>query len=133
MMNRVFRPVVMALAIAVTAASAGAQSQAATNLTGNWLFSVVTENGTGTPTVVLKQTGDSLSGTYESPRMGMVALKGVVTGKTFTFAFVTQGGTTLTFTGTIEDKDNLKGDVDYDGQGGALFTAARKKGEGAKQ
>jgi hypothetical protein len=99
----------------------------ATDLTGNWTFAVVTENGTGTPAVTIKQQGDSLSGTYESSRMGALAFKGRVKDKTFTFDVNTSGGTTLSFKGVIVDDDHLKGDVDFGGQGGATFTGERRR------
>ncbi|BAH38090.1 MAG TPA: hypothetical protein DGD08_06580 [Gemmatimonas aurantiaca] len=99
----------------------------ATDLTGNWTFAVVTENGTGTPAVVMKQQGDSLSGTYESSRMGALAFKGSVKDKAFTFVVNTSGGTALTFRGTIVDDDHVKGDVDFAGQGGATFTGERRR------
>lgn len=119
------RPAIIALALATSAVALVAQTAA--SLTGTWSFAVVTENGTGTPTVILKQQGDSLSGTYESGRMGVLPLKGTVKGKDFTFALSTQGGATLTFKGTIVDDDHVKGDVDFGGQGGASFTGERKK------
>ena len=107
-------------------ATAGAQ-RIATDLTGSWLFSVVTENGTGTPIVVLRQTGDSLSGTYESSRMGKLEFKGLVKDKGFEFTIVTEGGANLIFTGEIVDADHVKGDVDFGGMGGATFTGERRK------
>ncbi len=99
----------------------------ATDLTGNWNYKVVTENGTGTPTVTMRQKGDSLSGTYESARMGALPFKGTVKGKTFTFAVSTSGGATLTFNGTIVSDDAVNGEVDFGGQGGATFSGERKK------
>jgi len=99
----------------------------ATDLTGTWNYKVVTENGTGTLTVTLRQTGDSLSGTYESARMGALPFKGTVKGKTFTFAVNTAGGATLTFNGTIVTDDAVSGEVDFGGQGGATFSGERKK------
>jgi hypothetical protein len=124
------RWVLQAAAVAGVVASAATTLVAqrlATNLTGNWNFQVVTENGTGTPTVTMKHTGDSLSGTYESARMGALPFKGTVKDKSFTFAVSTSGGATLTFNGTIVDNDTVKGDVDFGGQGGATFSGARKK------
>lgn len=120
------RTAIVALALALPAAGLVAQ-RVATDLTGNWAFAVVTENGTGTPAVVLKQKGDSLSGTYESSRMGLLQLKGAVKGNAFTFAIEASGGTMLTFKGTIVDADHIKGDVDFAGQGSASFTGERKK------
>ena len=104
-----------------------AQQQRATDLTGSWTFSVVTENGTGTPAVTIKQQGDSLTGTYESSRMGALPFKGRVKDNSFTFDVNTSGGTTLSFTGTIVDADHVKGEVDFAGEGGATFTGERRR------
>lgn len=121
-------PRILVIATAVSLLSgATLAAQRLVDLSGNWNFKVVTENGTGTPTVTMKQTGDSLSGTYESARMGSLPFKGVVKGSTFTFAVNTSGGATLTFNGTIVDNDNVKGEVDFGGQGGATFSGERKK------
>ena len=109
----------------MAAVSLSAQRLAAT-LSGNWAYEVVTENGTGMPTVVMTQTGDSLTGSYTSGRMGTLPFKGSVKGQTFTFAVNTSGGATLTFHGTIVDADHVKGDVDFGGQGGATFSGTRK-------
>jgi hypothetical protein len=123
-MRSVLRSVIVA-AVAVTALTAAAPRQAV-DLTGTWNYAVVTENGTGTPTVTMKQAGDSLTGTYESGRMGVLAFKGAVKGKEFTFAVTTGGGTVLTFKGLIVDNDHVEGDVDFGGQGSAAFTGVRK-------
>jgi hypothetical protein len=117
---------VAAIAAAIPSVSLVAQ-RIAVDLTGTWAFSVVTENGTGTPTVVISQKGDSLTGSYESARMGQVAFKGFVKDNAFTFDVNTSGGATLTFKGVIVDADHVKGDVDFGGQGGATFTGERKK------
>lgn len=129
-MFRSLRPAAIATALsfatAISATTLVAQ-RLVTDLTGTWNFKVVTENGTGTPTVTIKQTGDSLSGTYESGRMGIIPFKGTVKGNDFTFALNTSGGATLTFVGTIVNDSTVKGDVDFGGQGGATFTGERKK------
>jgi len=114
--------------IAAATLTAGALvAQRVADLTGIWSFKVVTENGTGTPTVTMKQTGDSLSGTYESARMGSLPFKGTVKGSSFVFAVNSGGGATLTFNGTIVDADHIKGEVDFGGQGGATFEGERRK------
>lgn len=122
---RALTPLFAIAAVSVAAVSLSAQRLAAT-LTGTWAYEVVTENGTGTPTVVMTQTGDSLTGSYTSGRMGTLPFKGRVKGQTFTFAVNTSGGATLTFQGTIVDADHVKGDVDFGGQGGATFSGTRK-------
>jgi hypothetical protein len=129
-MFALLRPAVVAMALSavtiVSASSLVAQRLVA-DLTGTWNFKVVTENGTGTPSVTIRQQGDSISGTYESGRMGTLPFKGAVKGNTFVFAVNTSGGATLTFNGTIVDNDNVAGNVDFGGQGGATFTGERKK------
>ncbi|MCE2902117.1 MAG: hypothetical protein ACK6DP_06835 [Gemmatimonas sp.] len=116
-----------AVVAAALAAPVALVAQRAIDLTGTWAFAVVTENGTGTPTVTIKQQGDSLSGTYESGRMGIIPFKGTVKDSTFTFALNTGGGATLTFTGVLVNANSVKGDVDFGGQGGATFTGERKR------
>lgn len=125
-MHRIFRPLAIACIVSLPAVTLVAQRIAA-DLTGTWNFKVVTENGTGTPTVTMKQQGDSLSGTYESARMGALPFKGTVKNDSFAFAVNTSGGATLTFNGTIVDADHVKGDVDFGGQGGATFEGERRK------
>lgn len=97
------------------------------NLTGVWAFEVVTENGTGTPTVTLKQEGDKLTGTYESTR-GTRPIDGTVKGNTVTFTAKSPqpGGVDLLFTGTLSSKDTMSGTADFSGQGSATFTGVRK-------
>ena len=119
------RAIVFAVA-SLVAVTASAQ-RVAFNLTGTWLFAVVTDNGTGTPTVTIKQTGDSLSGTYESARMGALPFKGVVKDSTFQFAIVTEGGAALTFKGNIRNAENLEGELDMAGMGSATFKGTKKK------
>lgn len=119
------RSVIVAVAVAISAAGAGAQRVLA-DLTGKWTFSVVTENGTGTPAVTLKQEGEKLTGTYSSPRMGERAISGTVKGDSLRFALI-GGEVELTFAGVVVDADHLRGMVDFAGQGGAAFTAVRAK------
>lgn len=123
------QPVRTVLVVAALTASASVlvAQHRATDLTGTWTYAVVTENGTGTPTVTMKQQRDSISGTYESSRMGALPFKGTVKDRSFTFVVNTSGGTALTFGGTIIDDDHVKGDVDFAGQGGATFTGERRK------
>jgi len=105
-----------------------AQSSTSVDLTGKWLFTVNTDGGSGTPTVTLTQKGDSLTGHYSSQMLGEAELKGSV--KDGKFSFTLQGnvqGTavTVTYTGTIESKDALKGSVDLGGMASGTFTAKR--------
>lgn len=111
------------------AAAQGQQPEKKTDLTGKWLFSVTSDAGTGTPTVSLKQKGDTLTGHYSSEALGEAELKGTVTGQKFTFTFnVDLQGTALkmTYAGTMEGADALKGTVDFGGMASGTFTAKRQ-------
>jgi hypothetical protein len=104
------------------------QAQQPPDVSGRWAFSVVTENGTGTPTVVLKQEGEKITGTYESPRLGVRQIEGTIKGREI--RFVLSGGGTgdapvLTFTGVVVGSDEMKGDLEMGGMGSATFTAER--------
>ena len=60
---RVLTVVVFALGLLVPA-HLGAQ---ATNVTGEWAFTVTTDQGGGTPTITFKQDGEKLTGKYVGP------------------------------------------------------------------
>ena len=119
---------VVALAVVVLTARGSAQS-GKIDVTGKWLFSVQTDAGTGTPTVTLKQDGENLTGHYSSATLGEADLTGTLKGKDIKFAFkVDAQGTALdiTYSGTVEDKDSIKGEVDLGGLGKGTFTAKRQ-------
>jgi hypothetical protein len=124
--------VVLASAMAllpVTAAAQGEKSEKKADVTGKWLFSVTTDAGTGTPTVTLKQTGDSLSGHYSSQTLGEAELKGTFKDQKigFSFSVEVQGTTiTVTYSGTMETSDSMKGTVDLGGMASGTFTAKRQ-------
>lgn len=103
-------------------------AQQAPNVTGKWAFSVVTENGTGTPTVTLKQDGEKLTGTYESPRLGVRQIEGTIKGRDVRFVLANgEGGDSpvLTFIGVVVGTNEMKGELDMGGMGSATFTAKR--------
>lgn len=117
---------VLATIVLVPSTSA---AQDKTDLTGKWLFTVTTDAGTGTPTVTLKQQGDSLTGHYSSQLLGEADLKGTVKDNKLAFTFRTEvQGTAVvvSYTGTVESKDALKGSVDIGGAATGTFTAKRQ-------
>jgi hypothetical protein len=114
-------------------AAAGVASISAQNskidVTGTWAFTVQTDAGGGTPTVTLKQDGEKVTGHYSSQNLGEADLTGTVKGREikFTFNADAQGTTlTVTYTGTIENKDSMKGSVDLGGMAQGTFTARRQ-------
>jgi hypothetical protein len=122
----------VALGVAGAPAAPGVASLAAQdpapNLTGDWVFSVVTENGTGTPDVRLLHEGEALTGSYVSARMGARSLEGTVRGDSILFRLETdpEAGVVMTFIGQIQADGSLAGIVDFGGFGGATFTARRR-------
>jgi hypothetical protein len=107
-----------------------AQSPAkAVDVTGKWLFTVTTDGGSGTPTVTLKQQGDSLTGHYSSQVFGEADFKGAVKDAKINFSIKAEvQGTSLvvTYSGTVESNDAMKGTVDLGGMGTGTFTAKRQ-------
>ena len=118
-------------AFAIVAASVTALSAQSSKIdvTGKWTFTVQTDAGGGTPTVTLKQEGEKLTGHYSSQNLGEADLTGTVKGQEikFTFNADAQGTSlTITYTGTIENKDSMKGSVDLGGMAQGTFTAKRQ-------
>jgi len=119
-----------AAAVALVLAGTSVYAAVAHNLTGRWMLSVVTDNGTGYPVLDLKQDGDRITGSYTSNAMGSRTIQGSVRGDTLTFALSASGmgeGVVLTYAAHIVTPDSLNGFVDFAGQGGASFTGRREK------
>lgn len=88
-----------------------------------------TQAGSGAPQVTFKQDGEALTGHYSSSLLGEADLKGTVKGRAIAFTMtLTVQGTSLdvTYTGTIEDSNSMKGTVDFAGMGEGTFTGKRK-------
>lgn len=111
-----------------TGAAAGQEQKATqTDLSGTWGLEVVTQAGTGTPTVVLKQDGEKLSGQY-SGQLGEAAVTGTIKGNEFTFSFsvTVEGNTgTVIYSGTA-DGATMKGTVNLAEMGQGTFTGKKK-------
>lgn len=106
-----------------------AQGEKKVDVTGKWLFNVTTDAGSGTPTVTLKQAGDSLTGHYSSQTLGEAELTGTVKEQKITFSFradVQGNALTVRYTGTLDGADSMKGTVDLGGMASGTFTAKRQ-------
>jgi hypothetical protein len=126
MRNRLL--VVAALTLSM-AAPIALVAQAPVDVTGKWIFTVETSAGGGTPTVTLKQDGEKLTGHYSSQTFGEVDLTGTVKGTAISFMFGADvQGTHLdvTYSGTVESKDSMKGKVNLGGLGEGTFTAKKQ-------
>ena len=124
------KPLIRALAIvsALVVCSASLASQARVDVTGKWKFTVETSAGGGTPIITLRQDGEKLTGHY-SGQLGESDLTGSVKGQALTFQFSAEvQGTSLLciYTGSVEDRDSLKGTVKITPLGDGTFTAKRE-------
>ena len=128
---RIFGVVTMATLFVCSASGQAAK----VDLTGTWAFTIMSDTGVGTPTVTFKQDGEKLTGHYSSMLLGEADLTGTVKGEAIEFtvrADVLGMPFDFKFTGTIENKDSVKGKLDSGDFGGGTFTGKRKEPETAK-
>lgn len=120
---------IAAAALVVLALAGGTMLAQGANVTGDWSFTVQTDQGSGSPTVSLKQDGESITGTYNG-LFGSAPVKGTVKGSAIEFSFTAdaQGQQVdSVYKGTV-DGDAMKGTVAIaGGQLNGTFTASRKK------
>jgi hypothetical protein len=118
------------MVVVVSAGSIVSAGQAAkVDVTGAWVFTVESAAGKSNPTVTFTQTGEKLTGHYSSQLMGETELSGTVKGQAIEFAIsanVQGAQVALTYSGTVESKDSMKGTLSAGDLGGGTFTAARK-------
>ena len=97
------------------------------NITGDWVFTVQTDQGGGTPTISFQQDGEKLAGKYNG-QLGTADLRGTIKGNDVNFAFTIdmQGQQApVSYKGTVE-KNTMKGTLDIGGMATGTFTAAKK-------
>ena len=100
------------------------------SLTGNWNLSIELPNMTATPTMVLKQEGEKLTGEYVSQQYGKYAITGTVKGAEISFWFgMNVEGTALnvTYTGKVDKDGKIAGTVNYGDMMNGTFTATKQK------
>jgi len=96
----------------------------ATDLTGTWNAKVDLGGQGGSPTFVLKQDGEKLSGTY-SGALGEAPVHGTVKGSEVTFDFEVSGAA-IHYAGKVDSTGKkMEGTVDYGGQASGTFTAIK--------
>jgi hypothetical protein len=97
----------------------------AADLTGTWSANVVLDAGNGTATFVLKQMGDTLSGTY-SGVLGEAKVTGMVKGDQVEWSFQSDQAGKIVYTGTLDGTSKIKGSCEYGALGKGTFTAEKK-------
>ena len=94
----------------------------------SWALTVETAGGTGTPSVELKQDGETLTGNYSSQVFGEQKVTGTIKGNAITFGFTTSfegSSVTVTYSGTA-DASTMKGKVTVGDLGEGTFTGKKR-------
>lgn len=98
----------------------------AIDVSGTWNAKVQLSTGqSGSPTFVLKQDGEKLTGTY-SGAFGDAPIKGTIKGNDITLDFEASGAQ-IHYAGKVDNEGKkMEGTVDYGGQASGTFTATKK-------
>ena len=118
-----FRKIAMVVALA---AALGVSTFAQASVAGGWDLSINGPEGPIAASCTLKQEGEKITGTLESPQ-GTVNVAGEVKGKNVTMNFqvqTPQGNLDIKVTGEV-DGASMKGMIDF-GMGQADFTGKKK-------
>jgi hypothetical protein len=104
-----------------------AQTASAADVTGTWIMAVETGAGSGTPTFVLVQKGETLSGSYKG-QLGEAQVTGSVTGDDVTIEYkVDAQGQTLAvkYTGKVAG-NSMSGKVSLGSFGEGTFKGTKQ-------
>jgi len=97
------------------------------DVTGKWSATVETDAGSGSPSFVFKQSGETLTGTY-SGLFGEAPINGTVKGDDIEWSFkASQDGESVTvkYKGKISG-NQIKGSVELGSLGSGTFTATKQ-------
>jgi hypothetical protein len=100
------------------------------SLTGTWNVTIELPNMTATPTMVLKQDGEKVTGEYVSAQYGKFPMTGTLKGADVLLSFqMNLEGTSLnvTYSGKVEKDGTMKGSVTYGDMMSGTFSASLKK------
>jgi hypothetical protein len=114
-------------ATAAATPAAGA-TNAKVDVSGTWALSVTTSEFSSSPTAVLKQDGEKLTGQYVSTQYGSFPIEGTVKGNqvSWAVAMAIEGNSlSAKFSGTVEN-GTINGTVNYGGFAEGTFTGKKK-------
>jgi hypothetical protein len=94
----------------------------AADVTGKWTLNVVLDAGSGSPTFVFEQKGETLTGKYQG-QFGESELKGTVKGDKIEFTFGGAAGEAK-YSGTVTG-NTMKGTCEYGEAGKGTFTGTK--------
>ena len=106
---------------------AGRQDKPA-DVAGTWNIMLDIGGNTATPSVTLKQDGETLTGTYSSQLLGEQKVTGTIKGNAITFGFTASfdgNAVKVTYSGTVE-KATMKGKVTFGDLGEGEFSAKKQ-------
>jgi len=124
-MNYLRRVFVVALAAAAFVSSGVIAAEA--SVTGEWALAVDTGQGTGTPTMTLKQEGANITGTYKSQMFGDAPITGTLKGGELVLnikASAQGQDVVIVYTGTVTGGE-MKGKVNLGGMAEGTFTGKK--------
>jgi hypothetical protein len=104
-----------------------AQVAAAADVTGTWIMAVQTGAGSGSPTFVLVQKGDALSGSYKG-QLGEAQVTGTVKGEEVTIEYHVEGqagSLAVKYSGKTDGK-TMSGKVSLGQMGEGTFTGTKQ-------
>jgi hypothetical protein len=114
-------------ALLAIAAVTVAQLAAAADVTGTWIMAVETSAGSGSPTFVLVQKGDALSGSYKG-QLGEAQVTGTVKGDDVTIEYKVDGqagSLAVKYSGKTDGK-TMSGKVSLGQLGEGTFTGTKR-------
>jgi hypothetical protein len=114
-------------ALLAIAAFTVAQFASAADVTGTWIMAVETSAGSGTPTFILVQKGEALSGSYKG-QLGEAQVAGTVKGDQVTIEYQVAGqGQSLAvkYSGKTDGK-TMSGKVSLGQLGEGTFTGTKQ-------
>ena len=117
---------IMFVAAALIAMAIGLGAAQA-SVAGTWNLTVQFDQGSGAPTVVFAQDGETLTGTYTG-QFGEAPLTGTLKGQDIVFRvkISAQGyDVEFTYSGTLESETTMKGTVDLGGMASGTWTGKR--------
>ena len=118
-MKTIFSSMIILLLIGFTA-----QAQNSVNVTGTWVMDVQTDAGSGSPTFVLKQDGEKITGTYTG-QLGDSQVTGTLKGNVIHLGFSIQGNL-ITYDGTVASSNEMSGKVNLAEMASGTFTGKKK-------
>ena len=104
-----------------------AQVAAAADVTGTWIMAVQTSAGSGSPTFILVQKGDAVSGSYKG-QLGEAQVTGTVKGDEVTIEYTVDGqagSLSVKYSGKTDGK-TMSGKVSLGQLGEGTFTGKKQ-------